>query len=578
MGRDAGGYQSRAKCFPGDPVARWSAGRCSVREGRRRGPQALRRVFKRRLVWLACVALLVAACAPLASTHVTPASTPTPTTIPTLADFPTVNPAYIYDQLDYLATHFLHREAGYDANLPPNVNGHDEFAAYWAQEISRDLQGFGPVVRRDTFQTSGWTGRPPVVPAFNVEVSVAGETQSAQEVVIGCHYDGEAVSTQSAYDDASGCAIELGVAQALASYWRSHHVYPARTLRFVLFDAEEQGLYGSFAYVNDTVNGDIGNIVAMINEEQSGIAYPLRYLGLASNPLLPLYIDLSPLRSNAAYPDQNRLSRSQQDAITSFRALMQGAIQPVFQQFRALGFGMLDYWSASHQPTAQAAFTAGQQNNMHPEDDVLAASDEMPFTLAGLPCATLVGNATYYPEYGGAHPPAWSYPFDQPQDTIQLMNVYASGGTAKSQALALALALPGMLTTWALSQPEMLGVAAADGKPLAAISDIGPLQAGHSLTLDASASYDPAGAGLTYTWSFGDGVTASGVSVTHTYATPGSYQLTLTVRSPGGMRVVTRTLDVATQPRVYQNPYAAYPQNGSPPANPAIVLPTPTGG
>ena len=31
--------------------------------------------------------------------------------------------------------HFLRREAGYDNNLPPDVNGHDEFAAYWTQEI-----------------------------------------------------------------------------------------------------------------------------------------------------------------------------------------------------------------------------------------------------------------------------------------------------------------------------------------------------------------------------------------------------------------------------------------------------------
>ncbi|HEU0002558.1 MAG TPA: M28 family peptidase [Ktedonobacteraceae bacterium] len=167
------------------------------------------------------------------------------------AALPAVDPAYVYNQLFYVGTHFLRREAGYDNNLPPTLNGHDEFAAYWSQEMQKNLQGFGAQVRRDTFAVQGWVGRPTTVPAFNVEVSVPGVTHPEQVVVIGCHYDGEAVSTQSAFDDASGCAIELGVAKAMGAYWRSQHVYPARTLRFVIFDAEEQGLYGSFHYVNN---------------------------------------------------------------------------------------------------------------------------------------------------------------------------------------------------------------------------------------------------------------------------------------------------------------------------------------
>ena len=203
------------------------------------------------------------------------------------SDFPAVDPNYIYDQLATMATGFQHREAGYDNNLPASQNGHDEFAAYWTREITANLQGFSPATRRDPFPVQGWSGRPAAVQAFNVEVSVTGLTHPEQVVIIGCHYDGEAVSTQSAFDDASGCAIELGVAKALGVFWRAHHVFPARTLRFVIFDAEEQGLFGSFHYVNSTINGDLNNIVAMFNEEQNGIAYPLRFLGKTANPLLP---------------------------------------------------------------------------------------------------------------------------------------------------------------------------------------------------------------------------------------------------------------------------------------------------
>ena len=309
------------------------------------------------------------------------------------ADFPTVDPNYIYDQLYYMATSFQHREAGYDTNLPPKLNGHDEFANYWAQEMSRDLVGFGPQVRHDPFHVDGWQGRSATVPAFNIEVSVPGVSHPEQVVVIGCHYDGEAISTQSANDDASGCAIELGIAKAMGEYWRSHHIYPARTLRFVIFDAEEQGLYGSFHYVNTTVNGDLQNIMAMFNEEQNGIAYPLRFLGQMSNPVLPFYVDMTPLLNSQLYPHQDALSQVQINSINRFRALMQQAVSAVFQQFQAMGYQTLLYHGSNTQDVSQPIFTVDQQKNIQLEDDTLGSSDQVPFTLAGIPCATLVGNS-----------------------------------------------------------------------------------------------------------------------------------------------------------------------------------------
>ena len=489
------------------------------------------------------------------------------------ADFPTVDPNYIYDQLFYMATSFQHRQAGYDNNLPVTVNGHDEFAAYWSQEMQKDLVGFGPQVLRDEFKVDGWQSRPATVPAFNVEVSVPGVSHPEQVVVIGCHYDGEAISTQSANDDASGCAIELGVAKAMGDFWRSHHVYPARTLRFVLFDAEEQGLFGSFHYLNNTINGDVNNIVAMFNEEQNGIAYPLRYLGKMANPLLPFYVELSPLLNSQLYPHQDQLSQQQQQNITHFRGLMQQAVPAIFAQFQALGFQTISYQGNNNQGVTQPVFSADQTNNMHLEDDSLGGSDQIPFTLAGVPCATFAGNSTYYDR----DPPAWSYPFDQKQDTIQLMNTFASGSSKKAQALVLALAIPGMLTTWMLNQPDILGQVSAGGAPIAAISDIGQTQVNQNISLNAQAAFDPGytAAPLNYSWDFGDGSRALGVSVSHTYITTGTYKLTLIVSSASGTQHVYKTIQVVTKVTSYMNPYAQYPQNGVPPSNPAVILPTP---
>ena len=472
------------------------------------------------------------------------------------SSMPVADPNYIYHQLEYMSTSFQKREAGYDANLPINQNGHDEFAHYWSQEISRNLQGFAPQVRNDPFSIRGWRQRPAVVPAVNVEVSVPGVVHPEQVMVIGCHYDGEAISNQSAYDDASGCAIELGVAKAMADYWRAHHSYPARTLRFVIFDAEEQGLFGSYHYVNETINGDVQNIVGMINEEQNGINYPLRYLGQATNPLLPYYLDVSPLTNNALYPDQKQLAQPQKDRIAHFRSLVEQALPAVFAEFRSLGYQQLTYHGANQKDVAQPIFTPDQLSNLHVKDDTLGSSDQVPFTLAGLPCLTMVGNSA--PDANGKPSPLQpAYPFDTSYDTVQLMNTYADGNSQQSMALTMALALPTMITGWLLSQSDILGMAPMGGGPVVAISDVGMTKVGQPLSLDAHASLSSEGgaAALSYHWDFGDGETANGISVKHIYARAGSYTLRLSSSDTKGTTTVSKAIVVIDAPTQVTNDY-----------------------
>ncbi len=524
-----------------------------------------RKGIRKAMPWKRCLVCLYFLCVGLL-----PTAFPTPVAQAQKTaniDFPTVSPDYIYDQLYAMVTQFQRREAGYGSS------GHDGFAAYWTKEMLHNLQGFGAQVRQDSFSLKGWKGRPATTPANNVEITVPGAIHPEQMVVLGCHYDGEAFSTQSANDDASGCAIELGVAQALGKYWHRHSVYPARTLRFVIFDAEEQGLFGSYHYLNETLNGDAHNVVAMFNEEQNGIAYPLRYLGQTANPLLPFYIETAPLQNTNFYPAQNKLSQAQRASIQRFNDLMHQAVSAVFAQFQALGYQGLTYHDESNQPQAQAIFTPDQTSNVHIEDDNLGSSDQVPFTLAGSPCATFVGNVTYY----GNNPPAWSYPYDQPQDTIQLMNTFADGSSKKAHALTLSLALPGMLTTWMLHQPDILGESAAPTHPIVAISDIGQTTPYSTLQLDASASFDPhkPSTPLTYSWDFGDGSTATGISVTHSYTKVGTYTLKLSAHSSSGAAIISKTIAVSDKPVSYDNPYSNYPGPGTPHSNSQVKLPQP---
>ena len=55
-----------------------------------------------------------------------------------------------------------------------------------------------------------------------------------------------------------------------------------------------------------------------------------------------------------------------------------------------------------------------------------------------------------------------------------------------------------------------------------------------TVAFDARASSDPDGDALTYTWDFGDGGTATGATVSHTYTDERPYTATVTARDPAG--------------------------------------------
>ncbi|MFP5248129.1 MAG: PKD domain-containing protein [Thermoanaerobaculia bacterium] len=68
-----------------------------------------------------------------------------------------------------------------------------------------------------------------------------------------------------------------------------------------------------------------------------------------------------------------------------------------------------------------------------------------------------------------------------------------------------------------------------------------------NVSFNAGCSSDADGtAGLTYTWDFGDGATASGATTSYTYFFQGTYVVTLTVTDPQGAQSMTwRTVSVA---------------------------------
>jgi len=71
------------------------------------------------------------------------------------------------------------------------------------------------------------------------------------------------------------------------------------------------------------------------------------------------------------------------------------------------------------------------------------------------------------------------------------------------------------------------------------------------VTFDASASFDPDGTIVSYTWEFGDSTVGSGVMPTHAFANPGVYTAILTVVDNQSLSsTATHQVTVNTPPRV----------------------------
>ncbi len=83
----------------------------------------------------------------------------------------------------------------------------------------------------------------------NVIAEVVGRERPEEIVLIGCHLDSWDLGT-GAVDDGAGCGIVVGAAHLILSLDEA----PRRTIRVVLYGAEEVGVLGGHAYAKRHVN------------------------------------------------------------------------------------------------------------------------------------------------------------------------------------------------------------------------------------------------------------------------------------------------------------------------------------
>ena len=125
-----------------------------------------------------------------------------------------------------------------------------------AQYIYQTFQTMGLTVRYHNYSEGAATGS-------NVEATLPGSDSDNIFIICG-HYDTVA-DGPGADDDGSGVAAVLAAAEVMKNYEFYH------TIRFVAFSGEEQGLIGSYHYVEDSyMNND--TIFAVLNADMIGFA------------------------------------------------------------------------------------------------------------------------------------------------------------------------------------------------------------------------------------------------------------------------------------------------------------------
>jgi carboxypeptidase Q len=128
--------------------------------------------------------------------------------------------------------------------------------------IRRKLQE-GPVVIQ--FELHNQTSGP--IPVRNVIAEIRGSEKPEEWIILGAHFDSWDFGT-GAEDNGTGSVAVLEVARAIAALGMP----PRRSIRFALWGGEEQGILGSYAYVQSHLR-EIDNCIAVLNTD-NGPGHP----------------------------------------------------------------------------------------------------------------------------------------------------------------------------------------------------------------------------------------------------------------------------------------------------------------
>lgn len=125
--------------------------------------------------------------------------------------------------------------------------------------------------------------------------------------------------------------------------------------------------------------------------------------------------------------------------------------------------------------------------------------------------------------------PVATHAFATPGDHVVTLRVVNAAGLADEDAIRVAIRLPDRAPTAAIRILDA-----------ATLAPLGRAAAGVPVAFDATASRDPEGGALLYSWTLGDGATSIDPAPRHAYAAPGSYEVALLVQDAAGHEATAR--------------------------------------
>lgn len=450
-----------------------------------------------------------------------------------------------------------------------------EYSMYF-EETMRDILGdFGVAIHRYRFFNPGSDNTQSGV-AVNTAAVVPGVDHPDETVIVSGHFDQTNDGPASAWDSAEGHAQVIRVAKIMADYWKATGTRPSATVKFVPWDAEESGTLGSQDYVeHNVVPGQAHKVRGYFNTDPCAGGYPAFRRG---NPA-----DRIALGIQLANPDRDEdpgtrtlsalLTGSEKIADPGARARMQAfnerAPQVVEQVFDYLddtltlasGLRREIFVSTAEARGTGATPDIGNDVTIGTSRPVAFSSDWRNFEDAGIPFFN-PGPETTGPssdlEPGDAEGISILH---TPRDNLQTLNALTSAdqtGDAVSEGWMKGMEMCAHLLAAFMLQPEQGGARPAGNRVVAYYEALpNEAMAGKPVRFDAAGSSAPGeGGDLEYVWDFGDGATARGPVVEHTYSRPSApdhpFASTLTVRDPAtGARAsmaVPITVGLAARP------------------------------
>jgi PKD domain len=310
--------------------------------------------------------------------------------VPPRQALPVVDTGYLYGQLYDIATNFVYRVSGADGppgdpsspyNVPPVVNGWQEFYAHWKSELT-SVRAMGAVARYATaadhyFRRSGGYR----FDSDDAEVTIPGASCPGERVLLASHPDNVPVPSSvaanidsgnvtgptsfgtarrqitlsnlgngGAYDDSSGIAMTMAEYQALLRWYAADGTLPARTLKITLLDAHagqplapaDEG--ADYYAANLIPAGPQGQVALFANMDMNGLEYPAFHWGtqhylndITNGGVGPWFTNIaaSPLAPNDVYPAGGPGSpwaniAANLPAVQAFRASLQAAVTQAF--------------------------------------------------------------------------------------------------------------------------------------------------------------------------------------------------------------------------------------------------------